>query len=123
MCAPKELPPPTKGHVYPEDPTSLQLLWQEFDQITWEALSSILGTPVSEVMWLQAKLPVSLVGLGVRAAEDHSSAAYCTSFLSSQSEAPATLPLAVLQLLSEKRGGCRPGIIGGSDPEDGKLES
>ena len=38
-----------------------------------------------DVAWEQAKLPVSMAGLGLRSATDHSAAAYATSFLASQS--------------------------------------
>ena len=97
------------------DPTSMQLLWQEFDSVTREALCRILGSPLTDLQWQQAKLPVSMGGMGLRAAEDHSAAAYCTSFLLSQplirdllhlppEESSATLPPALLHLLSAKQG-------------------
>ena len=66
------------------DPSLLSHLLQEFDSTTREALSRICGGPVSDLSWEQAKLPISMGGLGLRAAEDHAAAAYSTSFLSSQ---------------------------------------
>ena len=46
-------------------------LLEEFDLITRDATSRILGKPVSNVQWEQAKLPLSMGGLGLRAAADH----------------------------------------------------
>ena len=48
-----------------------------------EALIRILGAPVDEKQWLQAKLPISLGGMGLRGAEDHASVAHVSSLLSS----------------------------------------
>ena len=67
------------------DTTSLKTLLHRFDSITREALSRILGRPVSDQGWEQAKTPVCMGGLGLRAASDHGDAAYATSFSSSQS--------------------------------------
>ena len=66
------------------DTTPFLPLLQEFDRITREALVRILGSPVNEQQWHQAKLPVSMGGLGLRAAEDHAPAAYISSLLSSK---------------------------------------
>ena len=62
------------------------LLLQEFDQVTREALIRILGAPVDGRTWQQGKLPVSMGGLGLRAAEDHAPAAYAASVLSAQTK-------------------------------------
>ena len=114
-------------------------LWIEFDRITREA-PCILGDPLTDLQWGQAqsnsstlraklveflgcrmclgqvKLPVSMGGLGMRAAEDHGAAAHAVSLLSSQSLArellylpeeegnQATLPPSLLQLLSSRQG-------------------
>ena len=43
-------------------------LREEFDEITRAALNGIVGTPVTNLQLEQAKLPVSLGGLGLRAA-------------------------------------------------------
>ena len=56
---------------------------QDFDRVTREALTQILGTPVGDRAWLQAKLPVSMGGMGLRGAEDHASAAFAASVLAS----------------------------------------
>ena len=64
---------------------------QEFDRITREGLTRILGCPVGERAWLQARLPVTVGGLGLRTAEDHAPAAYAASVLSAR-------PLAALLL-------------------------
>ena len=53
------------------------------DQVTHEALTRILGTPVDDRSWHQAK-PVSIGGLGLRGVENHGSATYAASLLSSQ---------------------------------------
>ena len=66
------------------DPTNHQDIWKDFDSITREALTRILGCPVNDLQWSQAKLPVSMGGLGLRAAEDHAPAAFISSLLSSQ---------------------------------------
>ena len=77
---------------------------QEFDSLTREALTRILGSPLEEIHWQQAKLPVSLGGLGLRAAEDHAAAAFCSSFLTSQPlvqqllSTPEPAPLAPVDL-------------------------
>ena len=44
----------------------------------------ILGAPVDDRTWQQAKLPVSSGGMGLRAAEDQAPAAFAASVLSSQ---------------------------------------
>ena len=95
------------------DPTTHQDIWKEFDNLTREALTKILGPSVNNIQWAQALLPVSMTGLGLRSAEDHGPAAYATSRLSSHSllleilqrteeDNPVNLPLALLTLLSAK---------------------
>ena len=66
------------------DTTSLKPLLHQFDSITREGLSRILGRPVSNQGWDQAKIPVCMGGLGLRAASDHGDAAFATSFSSAQ---------------------------------------
>ena len=80
------------------------------------ALSRLLGTPVSDAQWAQAKLPVNMGGLGLRAAVDHAPAAYATSLLSAQpminnllgqredEEQPYSLPQHLLDSISAKQG-------------------
>ena len=59
-------------------------LLQEFDRVTREGLTRILGAPVSERAWQQAQLPVAMGGMGLRGAEDHAPAAYASSVLAAQ---------------------------------------
>lgn len=59
-------------------------LLQDFDQVTREALFRILGAPVDGRTWQQGKLPVTMGGLGLRAAEDHAPAAHAALVLSAQ---------------------------------------
>ena len=61
------------------DTTNFLPMLQEFYQITREALVRILGSLLTDQQWNQAKLPVSMGGLELRAAEDHSEGAYATS--------------------------------------------
>ena len=58
-------------------------LLKQFDALVREALIRILGAPVDDPQWLQAKLPISLGGMGLRGAEDHASSAHVSSLLSS----------------------------------------
>ena len=64
--------------------TELQHLLREFDTITRDGLARILGTTLDDKAWQQAKLPVSLGGMGLRCAEDHAPAAHTASVLGSQ---------------------------------------
>ena len=66
------------------DTSQLGNLLDEFDGITRGALSKILGTPVSDIQWEQAKLPAAMGGLGLRSASDHGPLAFATSLLSAQ---------------------------------------
>ena len=96
------------------DPTTYQAEWKVFNSITREALTHILETPVDDMQWFQANLPVSMGGLGLKTAEDHGPGAYTSSFLSSQpirreilglteeEEESVTLPPALLTLLNTK---------------------
>ena len=90
-------------------------LLETFDSITRGALSRILGTAVSDQQWLQAKLPVAMGGLGLRAAEDHAPVAFASSLLASQrlvaallgkadDELPPSLPQPVLDRITLKQG-------------------
>ena len=96
------------------DPTHHQLLWSDFDRVTREALTRILGASLTNLQWRQAKLPVTLGGLGMRAAEDHGAGAHAASLLSSQAlvvdlldlpeDTPVTLSPALLQQISRCKG-------------------
>ena len=57
---------------------------QTFDRVTREGLGRVLGVPLGDKTWQQAKLPVSMGGMGLRAAEDQAPAAHAASVLSSQ---------------------------------------
>ena len=63
--------------------TGMDDLLGSFDSITREALSSILGGPVSDLEWRQSKLPTSMGGCGLQAAQDLAPIAFTTSYLSS----------------------------------------
>ena len=52
--------------------------------MTREATGRIVGVPLNEKQWLQSNLPVSMGGLGLRAAQDHALAAFASSYLASQ---------------------------------------
>ena len=95
--------------------SSFHHILQEFDDITRNALSRILGGPVSNLGWDQAKTPVCMGGLGLRAALDHADAAYATSFMASETyrhklqhleenETTSTLAPNLLTSLSGKMG-------------------
>ena len=58
-------------------------LLQDFDANTRESLTRILGCPLDERAWRQAKLPVGMGGLGLRGAKNHATAAHAASVLSS----------------------------------------
>ena len=97
------------------DTSNHEDLLRTFDSITRDALSKILGSTISDSQWLQARLPVAMGGLGLRAAEDHAPIAFASSLLSSQSlvrdllgkdddAAPPNLPQPVLERISAKQG-------------------
>ena len=69
--------------------------WKNFDDHVRQALSRILGSPLSDMAWLQASLPTSQCGLGLRKASMHASSA----FLSSQTSSEA-LCLRILEMES-----------------------
>jgi hypothetical protein len=91
---------------------------QEFDRVTRESLTRILGAPVGNRAWQQAKLPVAMGGMGLRGAENHAPAAYAASVLASQplartllhrrlnegAEPQSILPQQVLDALSAAQG-------------------
>ena len=56
----------------------------EFDCLIRGALSHLLGSPLTDVQWAQASLPVAMGGLGFRSAADHASAAHAVSLLAAQ---------------------------------------
>ena len=66
------------------DTTDIVHLLRDFDATTRDGLARILGTAIDDETWQQAKMPVSLGGMGLRAAEDHAPTAYAASLLASQ---------------------------------------
>ena len=90
-------------------------LLETFDSITRGALCRILGSAVSDLQWLQARLPVAMGGLGLRAADDHAPVAYASSVLASKrlvdgllgkadEEVIANIPQPVLDRIAMKQG-------------------
>ena len=84
-----------------------------FDSIIRGALSKILGSPLTDVQWSQASLPVAMGGLGLRAAVDHAPVAHATSLLAAQplldgllgeDEQEMSLPQSLLDAISAKIG-------------------
>ena len=63
--------------------TDLGPLLAQFDATTRDALSRIIGHPLTDLQWRQAKLPLSLGGVGLQAATDIAPVAYATSYLAS----------------------------------------
>ena len=94
------------------DPSHHQDLWYRFDNMTRESMSRILGSPLNDLQWTQATLPVSKGGLGLRASSDHAPAAYIISLLSSQDlmerilgqECPPTVSISLLDSLTHRTG-------------------
>ena len=66
---------------YPPGCVDSKLL--QFDDNLWRSLSLICSTSVSDHSWLQATLPCSLGGLGLRGAHRSSSAAFLGCCVSS----------------------------------------
>ena len=66
------------------DTTAMAHLLLEFDRCTRDSLARILGAAVGDRTWEQAKLPVSMGGMGFRGAEDHAPVAYAASVLAAQ---------------------------------------
>jgi len=96
------------------DSTNNKVLWDTFDNITREALTRILGSPMTDIQWSQVNLPVSIGGLGLKAAVDHAHAAYASSLLSSEQirqglldlpeeNSLISIPQPVLEVLSNKQ--------------------
>ena len=57
----------------------MQKVYDEFDQLQYSALESIIGAPLPNLAKQQASLPVSFSGLGLRSASTHASAAFLSS--------------------------------------------
>ena len=83
LCSCLALPKLIFSHRTVETSSHLEVL-QEYNRVTREAISRIMGVPLTEQQWLQTTLPVSMGGLGLRSAEGHAPAAFAASYLSSQ---------------------------------------
>ena len=59
-------------------------VWSRFDGEIREALSRLLGNNLEEKAWEQAKLPVSMAGLGLRSTAEHSLSAFLGSILDAE---------------------------------------
>ena len=57
-------------------PSSNLSVWKRFDGEIREALGRLLGNNLEEKAWEQAKLPVSMSGLGLRSTAEHSSISF-----------------------------------------------
>ena len=57
---------------------------QEFDSLVRDALDQILGSNIGDIPWLQAQLPVSMGGLGLRSKASHAFAAFIASFFDAE---------------------------------------
>ena len=56
----------------------------EFDGIIRDALSHLIGTPLTDLQWAQASLPVAMGSVGLRSAVDHAAVAHAVSLLTAQ---------------------------------------
>ena len=66
--------------------------WTSLDNLIHDSLTNILGSPVDQVQWKQAQLPMSMASLGLRGAHDHTASAYVTSVLSTETLQSKLLP-------------------------------
>ena len=62
-------------------PAVLEDAYRRFDAIQRAALDDILDSSLTDSAWTQATLPVSMGGLGLRSAYEHSPAAYLSSLV------------------------------------------
>jgi hypothetical protein len=95
------------------DTSECQDILQEFDDTIRESLIRIMGAPVTDRQWLQARLPTGQGGLGLRGAVDTAGAAYAASYISAQplvneqlgrQDTPLTLPTSVLDSINMHTG-------------------
>ena len=59
-------------------------VWRRFDGELSKALGCLLGNNLEQDTWNQAKLPVSMSGLGLRSTEEHASEAFLGSILDAE---------------------------------------
>ena len=60
-------------------PDVLAPSYESFDGLMRDTLGSILGSQIDNLQWMQASLPVSMGGLGLRNASSHAAGAYAVS--------------------------------------------
>ena len=75
------------------DTTDHQPPLEEYNRITREAPTRIMGSPLQDLQWSQASLPTSIGGLGLRSAVAHAPGAYAASYTISQPLLRALLAL------------------------------
>ncbi|ETW96706.1 MAG: hypothetical protein ETSY2_45945 [Candidatus Entotheonella gemina] len=76
---------PKIAHLLRTCPSPLiQEVLVEFDEALRDAVSDLVGCPLSDWAWMKASLPSSLGGLGIRPASLHASAAFISSFHQSE---------------------------------------
>ena len=94
------------------NPSQHQALLATFDTVIRDSITQILGVGVNDQQWSQVPLPVTMGGLGLRSAVDHSAAAYVASVIAAEplkerilihGDKPCSLENA-LMLLSNKVG-------------------
>ena len=66
--------------------------YESFDGLLRDALNALLGSQVDDTQWLQASLPVSMGGLGLRNASPHAAGAYSTSLAHAASTIDSYFP-------------------------------
>ena len=74
-------------------PFLIEAATQQFDNALRDAVSGIVGAPLSEWAWQKASLLVSLGGLGLQVAISHASAAFVGSLSQSANISAAILNL------------------------------
>ena len=75
------------------DTTNHQAPLEEYNRITREALTRIMGSSLQDLQWPQASLPSSMGGLGLCSEVAHTPGAYAASYTSSQPLLRALLSL------------------------------
>ena len=65
------------------DPRKHQGTLDKFDTSVRKSLERLLGVPLLDKQWMQATLPVSMGGMGLRSAEKHAPCAYTASLSAS----------------------------------------
>ena len=79
-------------------PGELAPSFQSFDGLLRDSLCALLGAQVDELQWMQASLPVSMGGLGLRNASPHSAGAYLVSLAHATPIIESVFPTATIRL-------------------------